>query len=157
MVPVTDLNVKSVIATPNGWTKPGRVRISGAAWSNSSPVSGVDVSVDGGTTWKPAKLGKDQSRYAWRLWELDWKAPEGKHTLLARAKNAAGQIQPLSQEWNPSGYLWNVAQRVEVEVSSKDHPRAADDSKPSPQPTPLHPPQLPSHTNVKLSHHSLSI
>src|SRR5262252_7126834 len=33
MVPVTDLNVKSVIATPSGgWSKPGRVRITGAAW-----------------------------------------------------------------------------------------------------------------------------
>ena len=134
MVPVTDLNVKSVIATPNGWAKPGRVRISGAAWSNSSPVTGVEVSVDGGTTWKPAKLGKDQSRYAWRLWEFDWKAPEGKHTLMARATNAAGDKQPLSQEWNPSGYLWNVAQKVEVEVSNNAPAHAAAETKPLQQP-----------------------
>src|SRR5712692_3536061 len=120
MVPVTDLNVKSVIASPGGWIKPGPVRIGGAAWSNSSPVTGVDVSVDGGTTWKPAKLGKDRSRYAWRLWELDWKPVEGKYTLMARATNAAGQTQPLSQEWNPSGYLWNVVQRVDVEVTNKE-------------------------------------
>jgi DMSO/TMAO reductase YedYZ molybdopterin-dependent catalytic subunit len=119
MVPVTDLNVKSVIATPGAWAKPGTVRISGTAWSNTSPVTAVEVSVDAGKTWKPAKLGKDQSRYAWRLWELDWKAGEGKHTLMARAKNAAGQVQPLSQEWNPSGYLWNVAQPITVEVLSK--------------------------------------
>jgi DMSO/TMAO reductase YedYZ molybdopterin-dependent catalytic subunit len=122
MVPVTDLNVKSVIATPGAWAKPGRVRISGTAWSNTSPVTGVEVSVDAGNTWKPAKLGKDQSRYAWRLWELDWKAGEGKYTLMARARNAAGQVQPLSQEWNPSGYLWNVAQPIAVEVSSKQPP-----------------------------------
>ena len=124
MVPVTDLNIKSVIAAPSGWTKPGRVRISGAAWSNSSPVSKVEVSVDGGNTWKTAKLGKDQSKYGWRLWELDWKAPEGKHALIARATNAAGQTQPLSQEWNPSGYLWNVAQPVEVDVLSNAPGRA---------------------------------
>src|SRR5579864_5748107 len=107
MIPVTDLNVKSVIATPQASAKPGRVRISGAAWSNSSAVTRVDVSVDAGKTWKPAQLGKDQSRYGWRLWSLDWKAPEGKYTLLSRATNAAGQVQPISQEWNPSGYLWN--------------------------------------------------
>src|ERR1700730_5410816 len=101
LVPVTDLNVKSVIATPGSWVKPGRVRISGTAWSNSSPVTKVDVSVDGGKTWKPAKLGKDQSRYAWRLFELDWQAPTGKHTLMARATNEAGQTQPLTEEWNP--------------------------------------------------------
>lgn len=121
MVPVTDLNVKSVIATPvPGWIKPGRVRISGAAWSNSSPVAEVQVSVDGGDTWKRAKLGREKGRYAWRLFELDWKAAEGRHILMARATNEAGQTQPLEQEWNPSGYLWNVVQRVEVEVTSKE-------------------------------------
>ncbi|HEV2688764.1 MAG TPA: molybdopterin-dependent oxidoreductase [Bryobacteraceae bacterium] len=124
MVPVTDLNVKSVIATPDGGSiKPGRARISGTAWSNGSPVAKVDVSVDGGKTWKPATLGKDRSQYAWRLWQLDWTAAEGKHTLMARATNEAGQSQPLSQEWNPSGYLWNVAQPVEVEVSANRAPQ----------------------------------
>src|SRR5882762_8689747 len=135
MVPVTDLNVKSVIATPGAWAKPGTVRISGTAWSNNSPVTGVEVSVDAGNTWKPAKLGKDQSRYAWRLWELDWKAGEGKYTLMARAKNAAGQVQPLSQEWNPSGYLWNVAQPIDVEVSSKQPAKnSPEERKPVPHP-----------------------
>ena len=119
MIPVTDLNVKSVIATPNAWAKPGTVRISGTAWSNSSPVTRVDVSIDGGKTWKETKLGKDKSQYGWRLWELDWKAPQGKYTLISRATNAAGQSQPLTQEWNPSGYLWNVAQPMEIEVSDQ--------------------------------------
>ena len=120
MVPVTDLNVKSVIATPAaGWIAPGRVRISGTAWSNTSPVESVDVSVDGGNTWKHAKLGKDKGRYAWRFWELDWLASDGPHTIMARAANAAGQRQPLTQEWNPSGYLWNAVQRVDIEVTAK--------------------------------------
>jgi len=118
MVPVTDLNVKSVIATPAAITAPGRVRISGAAWSNSSPVTRVDVSVDGGKTWKPATLGNDKSQYGWKLWQLDWNAPEGKHTLMARATNTDGKMQPLAQEWNPSGYLWNVAQAREIEVTN---------------------------------------
>jgi DMSO/TMAO reductase YedYZ molybdopterin-dependent catalytic subunit len=134
LVPVTDLNVKSVIATPGSWVKPGRVRISGTAWSNGSPVTTVSVSVDGGKSWKPAKLGKDQSRYAWRLWELDWQAPEGKHTLIARATNSAGQTQPLVEEWNPSGYLWNVAQPVEIDVSSNEAPPASSSLHPAEQP-----------------------
>jgi DMSO/TMAO reductase YedYZ molybdopterin-dependent catalytic subunit len=120
MVPVTDLNVKSVIATPAaGSIKPGRTRISGTAWSNTSPVTRVDVSVDGGTNWKPAKLGKDKGQYAWRLWQLDWQPAEGKYTLLARATNEAGQTQPMEQQWNPSGYLWNAVQRVNVEVTTQ--------------------------------------
>jgi len=121
MIPVTDLNVKSVIATPNSaWIKPGRTRISGTAWSNSSPVTRVDVSTDGGSTWKQAKLGKDHSQYAWRLWEHDWNCVEGEYAIVARATNAAGKVQPLTEEWNPSGYLWNVAQPVNVTVTTKE-------------------------------------
>ena len=135
LIPVTDLNVKSVIATPiSGWIKPGRTRISGTAWSNTSPVTRVDVSLDAGTTWKPAKLGKDKGQYAWRLWQLDWQADEGKHTLLARATNAAGQVQPLEQQWNPSGYLWNVAQRVEVQVTNQEMINIPIESQPPAQP-----------------------
>ena len=119
MTPVTDLNIKSVIATPSGLARAGNMRVSGTAWSNSSPVTRVDISVDGGQTWKQAKLGKEQGQYAWRLWQLDWKAPEGKFTLISRATNAAGQSQPLAEEWNPNGYLWNVAQRVDVQVLNR--------------------------------------
>lgn len=123
LVPVTDLNVKSVIARPlAGRIKPGRVPISGTAWSNTSPVARVDVSLDGGNTWKLAKLGKDKGQYAWRLWQLDWRPAEGRYTLLARAANEAGQTQPLAEQWNPSGYLWNVAQRVDVEVTTQEMP-----------------------------------
>ena len=37
---------------------------------------------------------------------------------MARAIDEAGETQPLVEEWNPSGYLWNVAQQVRVEVSA---------------------------------------
>jgi DMSO/TMAO reductase YedYZ molybdopterin-dependent catalytic subunit len=126
MVPVTDLNVKSVIATPTTWAAPGNTRVQGTAWSNSSPVNKVDISTDGGQTWKPAKLSGQQTQYGWRLWQFDWKAPEGTHRLIARATNMAGQSQPLEEEWNPSGYLWNVAQPVEITVSRKAQVRAAE-------------------------------
>jgi DMSO/TMAO reductase YedYZ molybdopterin-dependent catalytic subunit len=134
MVPVTDLNVKSVIATPGSSVKPGPVRISGTAWSNSSPITRVDVSVDGGATWKQAKLGKEQGQYAWRLWELDWKAQEGKYTLISRGTNATGQTQPLAEEWNPNGYLWNVAQKMDVQVTNQPAPQPAEQLKAVPHP-----------------------
>ncbi|HEX5226344.1 MAG TPA: sulfite oxidase [Bryobacteraceae bacterium] len=126
MIPVTDLNVKSVIAAPNGWAKPGAVRIRGTAWSNSSPVSKVEVSLDGGKTWKTAKLGGRATQYGWRLWQVDWKAAEGKYTLIARATNAAGQSQPLMEQWNPNGYLWNTAQPVEITIANAAPPAASE-------------------------------
>jgi sulfite oxidase len=117
MIPVTDLNVKSVISSPTGWARPGAVPIRGKAWSNTSPVAKVDVSTDGGQTWIAAKLAGPQTKYGWRSWECPWKAALGEYTLIARATNAAGQAQPLSEEWNPSGYLWNVAQPFKVVIS----------------------------------------
>jgi DMSO/TMAO reductase YedYZ molybdopterin-dependent catalytic subunit len=123
MVPVTDLAVKSQIGSPaEGWRAPGNARITGAAWSNGAAITGVDVSVDGGKTWHAAKLGRNQSKYAWRLFEFPWKATEGSYTILSRAKDAAGRVQPMEQEWNPSGYLWNVAQARQISVSKDERP-----------------------------------
>lgn len=120
MVPVTDLNVKSVIATPQAGPVLGvPTRISGAAWSNASPVAAVDISVDGGNTWNAATLGKDLGRYSWRLFEYSWRPErEGNYVIMSRARNAAGAVQPMEQAWNPSGYLWNVVQRVPVTFST---------------------------------------
>ena len=125
MVPVTDLNVKSVIATPNAWARPGRVRVQGTAWSNGAPVTKVEISTDAGKSWKPAKLTGKPSRYGWRLWQHDWQAGEGQYTLISRATNATGQTQPLAEEWNPSGYLWNVAQPTPLTVSAQAPPAPA--------------------------------
>lgn len=118
LVPVTDLNVKSIIATPNEWAKPGNLTIQGVAWSNSSPVTKVEVSTDSGKTWTAAKLSSTPTKYGFRRFTHQWKATEGSHTLISRATNEAGQTQPMEPEWNPSGYLYNAAQPRALTVSA---------------------------------------
>ena len=123
MKPVASLRVKSVIATPldGASLAPGqKTKIAGAAWAgDQGPVSAVDVSVDGGRTWRAAALAGQPSRYGWRLWEYSWTPPhDGFFNLMARARTMSGDIQPLTQEWNPSGYQWNVVHRVGVAVGS---------------------------------------
>ena len=126
MQPVTSLRVKSVIIEPRD-DRASRtsarigdpLTIRGAAWSgDAGPVTRVDVSVDGGGTWTEATLPRNQrTDYGWRLWSYRWTPRrDGAYTILARARDAAGNTQPLGQEWNPSGYLWNVAPRVSVGV-----------------------------------------
>jgi len=44
--------------------------------------------------------------------------------VLSRATDAAGNRQPLEPQWNPSGYLWNVARR-EIVVSKEPAPQPA--------------------------------
>ena len=122
MEPVTSLRVKSVIAAPLGGTQVvvlTPLTIHGVAWSgDAGPLAAVDVSVDGGRRWKPATLRRDQrTQFGWRQWEYRWTPPrEGYYTILARARDAAGNTQPFDQEWNPSGYGWNVIPRVGVNV-----------------------------------------
>ncbi len=117
MIPVTDLNVKSVIAHPNEWALPGVIAMQGVAWSNASPVTKVEISTDGGKTWSRAKFTSKATPYGFRKWAFTWKAAEGSHILMSRATNAAGQTQPLEPEWNPNGYLYNAAQPRSVQIS----------------------------------------
>ncbi len=121
MRPVTSLRVKSVITSPESGTqavmgKPLTIR--GAAWSgDAGPVNSVEVSVDGGRAWKAAALVGKRTQFGWRQWELAWTPRSvGYVTILARARDAAGNTQPMEQEWNPSGYLWNVVHRVGLDV-----------------------------------------
>jgi DMSO/TMAO reductase YedYZ molybdopterin-dependent catalytic subunit len=119
MTPVTAIKPKSAISSPVAGQRlaPGPVTIRGAAWAGESPVARVDVSADSGRTWRPAKLGPDRARYAWRLWEAAWTPPgDGSYVLMSKTTDEKGQTQPLVEDWNPSGYLWNVAPAVRVEV-----------------------------------------
>jgi DMSO/TMAO reductase YedYZ molybdopterin-dependent catalytic subunit len=119
MAPLTGLAVKSVLTAPaEGAVVPGSgVRIAGFAWAGEAEVERVDVSTDGGATWQPTRLGADRARYAWRRFELDWRPPEpGSYVILSRAADARGRVQPITPQWNPSGYLWNAVDRVRVDV-----------------------------------------
>ncbi len=117
--PVTALLVKSLIATPNEGAKlkSGAVRVQGVAWAGEAEVSKVEVSIDSGASWKPAQLGKEQSKYAWRQWWFRFHAAKpGTYTILSRATDTAGRTQPASVSWNPSGYLNNAIDQVTVHV-----------------------------------------
>jgi DMSO/TMAO reductase YedYZ molybdopterin-dependent catalytic subunit len=124
MQPVTGLRVKSVITTPpDGGQVLSRkpVAIRGVAWAGEAPVTAVEVSVDNGRSWKPATLAHNQlTQFGWRQWQFNWTpSREAYFTIMARARDAAGGMQPIDQEWNPSGYSWNAAPRVGVSAVNK--------------------------------------
>ncbi|OGW49406.1 MAG: hypothetical protein A2V62_00830 [Nitrospirae bacterium RBG_19FT_COMBO_58_9] len=119
--PTEAMAVKSLIAAPQeGETvKSGPVTIQGMAWSGEAKVVKVDVSFDEGKTWEPARLVGDDRPYAWRQWQLVWKAKTaGTLTILCRATDARGEQQPATTPWNPGGFLWNGWDRVTVTVSA---------------------------------------
>ena len=118
--PVTALNVKSLITSPLEGTHlrgatPATVR--GVAWSgDGAQVRRVEVSVDGGRSWRDAELGESPGRYSWRTFSHRWTPAAGAATILARATDDRGAVQPRVSPWNPGGYLWNAIQSVRVEV-----------------------------------------
>jgi DMSO/TMAO reductase YedYZ molybdopterin-dependent catalytic subunit len=119
--PITALNVKSIIAGPidNSIVRSRAIHIHGAAWAGETDVARVEVSTDGGSTWHPAQLGREKSKYAWRLWNYSWRAPRSAdYTILSRAADSQGRTQPQTAAWNPSGYLYNAVDQVKIHVQA---------------------------------------
>ena len=116
--PITALGVKSIIARPaDGSSVKSSVRIHGAAWAGEGAVIRVDISTDGGGTWRAARLANQQSRYTWRLWDFVWTAPKaGEYVVMSRATDDQGRTQPQAAAWNPSGYLYNAIDQVKIHV-----------------------------------------
>jgi len=116
---VTGLNVKSVISGPidGSSLKSGKVAVHGAAWAGEADIVKVEISIDGGSIWNPATLGRQRSRYAWRLWAYTWNAKGGDYVLQSRATDSHGRVQPSEAVWNPSGYLYNAIDQVKIHVA----------------------------------------
>src|SRR5947207_1598112 len=90
--------------------------IQGRAWSGLAPIAAVNVSTDGGSTWAPAELEPEESRWAWRGWRFRWQAEPGEHVLCSRARDEEGNEQPVDPPWNLGGYANNAVQTVSVTV-----------------------------------------
>lgn len=121
MEPVKGLVVKSFLNAPLDGTKQkaGPVRVSGFAWAGESFITKVEVSMDNGSTWQLAKLGKEREKYAWQSFEHTFNITKpGSYLLMARATDDKGNMQPVAPQWNPSGYLWNVIDKVRINVEA---------------------------------------
>ena len=120
--PVTRMEPRSLMVPPGipdfltrrRFVGPGPVRLEGRAWSGWGPIERVEVSVDGGATWRTAELGEPPGPAAWTPWSIEWDAPEGEYELCARAHDATGRSQPEAAPWNVGGYANNAIQRVSV-------------------------------------------
>lgn len=119
-VPITRMPVRSFIVSPDGTARvpaglPATVR--GIAFSGTGAVTRVELSQDGGRSWREAKLGADHGPQAFRTWEAIWtpRAP-GEVWLAVRATDASGAVQADLPVWNPGGYLWNRIERQGVSV-----------------------------------------
>ena len=95
----------------------GIIKISGIAWSGEGNIIMVEVSLDGGRSWVETKRMANNSGYGITHWEYNWKpvAP-GNITLLSRAYDSNGGIQPLESRWNKGGYGNNVVHKINLKT-----------------------------------------
>jgi DMSO/TMAO reductase YedYZ molybdopterin-dependent catalytic subunit len=119
--PLTQMQVKAEIAWPEeGGTLFANtgVRVHGAAWACDAEVAKVELSTDGGATWKEAQLLGEPNLNAWRLWEFNWKTPSqtGKLRLIARATDSHGRTQPTHRDPDRGTYMINHLLPIEIEV-----------------------------------------
>jgi DMSO/TMAO reductase YedYZ molybdopterin-dependent catalytic subunit len=119
--PITEMVVNSLITSPVPATRLRRgapARLAGKAWDAGAGIASVEVSLDGRQSWRPAKLGRDLGRFAWREFELPLDTSRsGPIEVAVRARSRNGSIQPEKLTPNPSGYHDNIVQTTRVEVS----------------------------------------
>jgi DMSO/TMAO reductase YedYZ molybdopterin-dependent catalytic subunit len=121
LVPITEMQIKAEIARPAPneiLSANSDVNVRGAAWTGDGEITKVEISVDGGASWKETKLDDRPTRNAWRLWEYNWRTPSmlGKRTLLARATDSRGRTQPVKRDPGRGTYMINHLLPIEVEV-----------------------------------------
>ena len=96
----------------------GGFTIEGVAWDRGHGIRQVEVSLDGGKSWKQATLGKDLGRFAFRAFSLHTgKIEAGNYVISSRAINNAGETQVDKLKFNPAGYHNNVPQQIAVTVA----------------------------------------
>lgn len=101
---VTTMNLKSAVirVTEMG----GNYRITGFALNDGSPIDRVEIKIDDGP-WQRAEMDVNNTQYSWKLFHLNWENPSaGEHTIVSRAIDAAGNVQPTADQLPEKVSYW---------------------------------------------------
>jgi sulfane dehydrogenase subunit SoxC len=92
------MDAKSVVTSPSPQVPishgPGPMVITGLAWSGNGAITGVDVSLDGGVNWQPARLAQPGQKMAMTRFYLDLVWDGQPMYLQSRAIDETGYVQP---------------------------------------------------------------
>lgn len=95
------MDPKSVITFPSGemmLPKPGYYLIKGFAWTGRGRVNAVDISLDGGKSWAPARLDNDPEPMNTVRFSYPWFWDGKPAVLQSRCIDDAGNVQPTRNE-----------------------------------------------------------
>ena len=94
--------VKSVITRPSGtmtMSGAGYYQISGVAWSGHGAITKVEISLDGGKNWSNADMPGPVLPRALTRFRLNWDWNGAPTTIMSRATDEMGNIQPTHADW----------------------------------------------------------
>ena len=117
-IPINRMRVRSFVTNvaDGAAMKAGPQELRGIAFDGGSGIKRVEISTDGGATWRDAALERDYGNYSFRRWHAPFDARAGSATVAVRATANDGATQPAAQGWNPSGYLRNAIETYKVTV-----------------------------------------
>jgi len=82
------------LVASNAFTPGKNIPIAGIAFAGDRGIAKVEVSVDGGKTWKTAVVKDPLSQYTWVLWTTGFIAPDkGNYEIVVRATDKTGEVQ----------------------------------------------------------------
>ena len=97
--PINDRFPNLVPNSSNGFTTGKNIPIAGVAFAGDRGISKVEVSVDGGNTWKTAIVKDPLSQYTWVLWTSGFTtADKGNYKIIVRATDKTGKVQSSELE-----------------------------------------------------------
>lgn len=117
--PLTRQVTKSAFELPwDAKLAAGRTHVlRGRSWSGNGPVRRVEVSTDGGATWRPAVPSGPDLSHGWLPWTFRWRPfGTGARTLMARATDATDATQADTAPYNTLGYLFGAVVKHPVTV-----------------------------------------
>ncbi|WP_308647308.1 sulfite oxidase [Paenibacillus oleatilyticus] len=119
-IPVTSIQVNSIIQQPlnRSVLDKGMHQIYGLAWTGTGSIKKVEISTDGGGNWRPAVVQPESpNAYSWTFWNYTWFADQkGEYTIMSRATDSFGFVQPAAAKWNRKGYGYNAYSVVHIKV-----------------------------------------
>ena len=95
-----EMEAKSVITSPSGGMgiRPGEIEILGFAWSGRGKIRAVDVTTDGGRSWREATLEEPVMDKCLTRFRLRWKWDGGPTSIASRTVDSSGYVQPTVEE-----------------------------------------------------------